>query len=311
MQSGVLKIKRKVVLHGPSTLTISLPTKWIKKHGVKKGDELEVEEFDKILKVSTDREYSPVRSIKVDLNNLSEDAIKSILAVLHKSGYDEIEVDFKDANTLKIIQERISSMLIGYEIIEQGNKRCIIKSISSNEEQEFNNVLRRTFLVSLSLANNSLDVIKSGKFDKLDEVLILEQTNNRLTNFCHRILNKKISMNEKTIYYYTIIWILESICDDYKHIINFIKTNNKMKTSSKLVDLYKRTNSLFDSYYNLFYKYTNEGMDRLRMEHKSLSQELVNAINAKDEKGAAFFIYLYNITQRIYDAIGSTTGLYY
>src|SRR3989344_3919364 len=102
MQSGVLKIKRKVVLHGPSTLTISLPTKWIKKHGVKKGDELEVEEFDKILKVSTDREYSPVRSIKVDLNNLSEDAIKSILAVLHKSGYDEIEVDFKDANTLKI-----------------------------------------------------------------------------------------------------------------------------------------------------------------------------------------------------------------
>jgi len=307
----VIKIQRKVVLHGPSTLTISLPTRWAKKHGIKKGDELEVEEFDKILKISTEKEYFPIKTIKADFSNLSEDAVKSILAILHKSGYDELELIFNDSKMLKIIQDRIRSMLIGYEIVEQTNKRCLIKSISTNEPKEFANVLRRTFRVSLSLAKSSLEAIKSGDIDKLNDALALEQTNNRLTNFCHRILNKQVSMNKDTTYHYIILWIMEGICDDYKYIINYVKANKNIKISKELIDLYEGVNNLFEEYYNLFYKYTLENMDKLRGVYKELDKLLINRINSRREKADVLHVYLHDITQKIFDALGSTSGLHF
>ena len=36
----VYTMKRKTVLHGQSTLTVSLPSEWVKKFNVGKGDEL-------------------------------------------------------------------------------------------------------------------------------------------------------------------------------------------------------------------------------------------------------------------------------
>ncbi len=42
-------MKRKVSLHGPSTLTVSLPSKWVKKYCIKKGDELDIEEKNSTL----------------------------------------------------------------------------------------------------------------------------------------------------------------------------------------------------------------------------------------------------------------------
>lgn len=307
----MIKIQRKVVLHGPSTLTISLPTRWIKKHGIKKGDGLEVEEFDRILKISTEKEYFPIKTIKADFSNLSKDAVKSILAILHKSGYDELELIFNDSKMLKIIQDRIRSMLIGYEIVEQTNKRCLIKSISTNEPKEFANVLRRTFRVSLSLAKSSLEAIKSGDIDKLNDALALEQTNNRLTNFCHRILNKQVSMNKDTTYNYIILWIIECICDDYKYIINYVKANKNIKISKELIELYERVNNLFEEYYNLFYKYTPENMDKLRGTYKELNKLLINRINSRREKTDVLHVYLHGITQKIFDALGSTSGLHF
>ena len=87
-------LRRRVVLHGPSTLTISIPTKWAKKHGIKKGDELEVKELNNALIVGTDREYGPVPRAEVDLTGLSDEAINSILAVVHKLAYEEVSISF-------------------------------------------------------------------------------------------------------------------------------------------------------------------------------------------------------------------------
>jgi len=43
-------MKRKVTLHGPATLSVSLPLKWARMFNVKKGDELEVvEQKDSLL----------------------------------------------------------------------------------------------------------------------------------------------------------------------------------------------------------------------------------------------------------------------
>jgi len=46
-------MKRKIVQHGSSSLTITLPIKWVEKFGLKKGGELNVEENGPTLLIST------------------------------------------------------------------------------------------------------------------------------------------------------------------------------------------------------------------------------------------------------------------
>ena len=45
-------MKRKVVKHGQNTLTVSLPSKWCRAHGIKQGDEIEVEEKGPLIQLS-------------------------------------------------------------------------------------------------------------------------------------------------------------------------------------------------------------------------------------------------------------------
>ena len=66
----MLKIKRKVVLHGRSTLTVSLPSIWLKKLKISKGDELEVREYGNEIRISRENGmYLGKKSINI--NNLA------------------------------------------------------------------------------------------------------------------------------------------------------------------------------------------------------------------------------------------------
>ena len=48
-------MKRKIVQHGQSTLTLSLPSKWVKKNNIKKGQLLDVNVSEKGLLISLDK----------------------------------------------------------------------------------------------------------------------------------------------------------------------------------------------------------------------------------------------------------------
>ncbi|MBU1975065.1 MAG: hypothetical protein KKG59_01535 [Nanoarchaeota archaeon] len=304
-------MKRKVVLHGPSTFTISLPAKWVQQHCIKKGDELEVEMFDKCLKVTTKSEEIPLKKIEVDFSNLQEYAINTLMAVLHKSGYDEITIIYNTPQTLMIIQERIYSMLIGFEILEQTNTTCLVKNVAKDGPKEFANFLRRTFLVTKSLADESLNILKTKHYDKIDEALKLEKTNNRLSNYCHRLLNRGNHMTEKSTYSYIIIWILESICDDYKNILEFTKKNPGINIPPTFLDSMDKVGNLFSEYYNLYYRFDVKKLDELRTKQETLEQEILNLIHNEDSAENASLVYLHNIINRIKDALASTAGLNY
>ena len=308
----MIVIKRRVVLHGPSTLTISLPSKWIKRFNIKKGDELEIKEYGDMLRINTEKGPAE-KKISLDMTDLDELTLWFILPVLHKSGYDEVEVCFNNPKIVKLAQDRINSMLLGYEIIEQTNKKCIIRNISTHLGSEFDNILRRIFLVTLSLAKNSLEAIKSGDLNNLNELLVLEQTINRLTNFSQRLLNKKPHEEGRTLYMYLIIWLLECIGDHYRDICNFLDLEKKsIKINKQVIKYYEEVNALLRDYYDLFYKYSFSKITEIRAKQRQLSEELRNLIvSAKNKNEIILITHLLGITQRIDDFLGSTVGLQY
>ena len=54
---------------------------------------------------------------------------KNILSYLYQKGYDEIEVVNLNSAVFRDIRDRVSD-LMGLEIIEHSEKRCVIKAVS-------------------------------------------------------------------------------------------------------------------------------------------------------------------------------------
>ncbi|MBU4502331.1 MAG: AbrB/MazE/SpoVT family DNA-binding domain-containing protein, partial [Nanoarchaeota archaeon] len=84
-------MKRKVIQMAGKTMLVSLPAPWVKKFGIKKGDELELEEGNQNIIISTKKDYSASK-IKIDISDLDTQVIKWTLSAIHKSGYDEVEI---------------------------------------------------------------------------------------------------------------------------------------------------------------------------------------------------------------------------
>lgn len=304
-------MKRKVVLHGPSTLTISLPSSWVKKFSISKGEELDVQEEYNSLVISTDKDIQRVKKIELDVKGLGNaDLFWKILCLFHKSGYDEIKITTDNSKTIKIAQEKISTMLLGYEIIEQGEQNFVIKNIATEEASAFDNILRRVFLILLNFSESSLEALKKDN-TQLNKLLILEQTINKLTNLCQRMLNKGQYNAEYPTFLYVLVWTLESIGDHYRDICNQFNDQKKLKLSPAILDSYEKTNALIRKYYEIFYKFDVNQLKSLYDEEKKLYKLLYTFFTKNIKEDEKIIIYhLMQITKRIDDLYGSTLGLH-
>ncbi|MFC1754741.1 AbrB/MazE/SpoVT family DNA-binding domain-containing protein, partial [Thermoproteota archaeon] len=234
-------MKRKVIKLNPSTVAVSLPVKWVREQGVKKKDELEVDVSNSILTIKAVGARPEEKKIEIELKTGPKRYIISHINNLYREGYDEIRINFDDIKIVEIIKEAVENTL-GYEIIEQKEKNCVIKNVAGIFEGEFDNLIRREFLVLLSMADDSLEEIQNLKVD-LEKFRQLKRTVEKLMNSCCRILNKgdrKCSPKSKFIY--LIVYTLEKITNEYLYIVRYVQENN-VKFDKALLEHYQEVNT--------------------------------------------------------------------
>ncbi len=306
-------MKRKVIQIADSTQLVSLPRKWAVSHNIKKGDELDVEVQGNKVLVSTNKDLASQR-VEADVSKLNDKLVHWILYIFHKSGYDEIDLKYDKPAISKVIQDTISEGIMGFEIIEQTPDHTLIKNIATGLEREFDTILRRIFLVTLNMAKSSLDVIKEGKFDELTEIIVLEKTNNKLTNFCERLLNKKGYKDQtKTSFVYLIVWQFEKIADDIRDLCKFlISQENKKKTLSKeVLELYNKSITVLDNYYNVFYKQDDKLLAETVDSVSEIKKEALKIFKTKNETDIIVTTYLRNMCQKVLELSASAMALKY
>ncbi len=264
-------MKRKVIKQGNGTLTLTLPKDWTKKVKLNGGDELDVTESEAGLLVHSPS-VTGKGKIQIDATGYNERVTRLVLSAAHKSGYDEIEIIYDNPEIIKVAHELVKELYLGFSIVEQTQKRCVLKAIASDKVEDFENVLRRAFLVALSMADTSLEMIKDKKFDDLSTLVPLEHFNNQLTNFCERALNKKAYKNG-SCFYYVVAWNLEKVCDNYKYIADH-RDLVKGAICKRILDLYKEVNEFFRQFYEIFYKFDVMELVKLTEKGKSLLKEL-------------------------------------
>ena len=278
---GLVSMKRKVIQIGDSTQLISLPREWAKKFNIKKGNELEVIENKDSLIIKTD---NPIDVDKAEFN--IEDLglmTRRCVTALYKKGVDELKINFSDPLNVELVRQAINMETPGFEIIDQKENYCIIRNVSGVKVEEFDNLLRRTFLLLIRMAEESYEAIKKKNFTYLKEIARLENDNNKFTVLCRRLLNKHGHKFNFVGPMYFIIEELENIADQFNYTcerLNEIKGKN-VKISNDVLDMYKTANEQLRNFYELFYKFDTQKVVEIKKERQLLIKKAFDLFNKK------------------------------
>lgn len=298
-------MRRKVIQIANSTQLVSLPRKWALRYGIKKGDELEVEEQGTQIVVSTER-GQVVEKVELNIDNLEPMVLRYVVA-LYKKGVDEIRVVFNKPEKIRVVQNSIGKEAVGYEITDQTMGSCVIKHVSG-ELEEFDPILKRTFLLLVSMAEQAYEALKNGKFEDLKNAAYLEEANNRFTTTCRRLINKKGYKNQKKIGpLYCVIEELENIADQYKYLCLYFyeKKDKNIKFSKETISMLKDTNEMLKRFYELFYKYNTEKVVRMGKDRKVIVKKAFELFEkSKNVNDTVLLHYTLTIMQKIFCLVG-------
>lgn len=294
-------------------MLVSIPKKWAVERNIKKGDEVNITLNDYSLVLTTDTR--PVLE-KVELN-LDDygDMAPRVIHALYKKGVDEIKIIFSASDDFQLIQESLKNETVGYDIIEQGPKSCVIKNVSG-EPEEFEQVLRRIYLLLVTMALESSAALKARDFTQLKNLEQLESNNNRLTTLCRRLINKggKISYSvqtgpktPKTGPLYFIVESLENIADEYKYMFQYLYKNNAkdVKLSKEVLTLYDDVSQLVRMFYEVFYKYDSKKISDIGDKRMKLVKDCIDFM--QDPKHSSEVIVVHHllvVVQKVFNLTG-------
>ena len=249
---------------------VSLPSKWVKEHHIQKGHELNVEEKEYSLVIHS----GDVTILeKAELNLAKKDQfLKRYLRSLYHRGFAEVKITCEEGIDIQEIKKELDTYL-GFEIIEQGKKYCIIRNVADTMEKEFSIILRKIFLMNATMADDSLSHIRSSHYAALHDTATIERTNNKLVNLSYRVLNKSGKLSDQELMsLYTILLCLENIADFYRDLCDYA-AKKKIKLGKDLDEFYAHINLHYHQLAELYYKFDPAKMLALRDQRTHLEQK--------------------------------------
>lgn len=278
-------MKRNIVKHGPSTLTISLPAKWVKENNLHSKSSLDVEEKGSQLIINSKKEDEFIK-LSVDIKNNYRTGIRYINCSYRK-GCDELTLYYDDPDYIKTIEKCLSEEVLGFEIIKQGKNSdkniCIIRDIPGTKFEEFDTVFERIWIILISMSEDLISAIKKNDKKSLDSFSNIDKRMNKFTNFCIRVLNKRGHPMYKNIpVYYRFLRCLEELADYYKNLALELSEKN-IKPSKNFLDVLISLEESLKLLFKSFYKFNDENIEKILGDTKSRILVIENNKNNKTD----------------------------
>ncbi len=298
-------VKRSIVKHGPSTLTISLPAKWVKENNLKSGSSLDVEEKGSQLIVNTKKQDEFERLV-VDIKDNYKTGIRYI-NIAHRKGCDELILTYDDPSYIKRIEQCLSEDVLGFEIVKQTKNSCVIRDIPGTKFEEFDILLERIWILLISISEDVLDAIKNKNKNTFDSIASIDKRINKFTNFCIRILNKKGHPKYRNIpVYYRFLRGLEELSDSYKYLLSYY-SNEEIKVSTEFIEILGEINDCLKLFYKSFYKPKDEDIETLLNKTKDFYMRIAKLF--KSSKETILIALLFSINDKLRSLVSSVVEM--
>jgi phosphate uptake regulator len=164
---------RKVQITGGTTLIVSLPKSWVNKVNLHAGDEVTLKpQSDGSLSVRT-RNSPDVHLTKTifiegkDGDNLIREIIAAYIAGFSSIELKATKILSKQRDTVR----KTVNMLIGPEIIEETLEKIVLQDILNPAELSVKKSIRRMFMITRAMQENSIRALKERDFDLAKDVM--------------------------------------------------------------------------------------------------------------------------------------------
>ncbi len=294
-------MKRKVVQQGPTTLMISLPSKWVKENSITKGDELDVAEEKGKLTITLENNPQPGTTKEIHANEIGI-LNEYFVNYFYQKGYDEVTFRYDDPQIADIIEKRAKQM-IGFEVVEKEKNMTKLKMLMNIDQQEFTTVLKKLFQITLVMGDKITEALEKNNTTLLAEVQQDEKENNKYSDLCIRILYKnKYKYPENGFALYSLLRELEQIGDTYKALADEFK---EVKREDKEIwTLYKNVHAYFRLYYELYYTYDPQKIQRFFQIRNELCDACEQHIVTAKKEEMIIVSHLMTVINKIFDLKG-------
>ena len=279
-------MRRKIIKQGHNTLTITLPSEWVKKLNLNAGDEVDLVQDNGSL-IINGKQKNGFKTTTIDITGFSVPMLWRFFQSAYREGYDEIKLKYdtrqKEYEGVynyyathfeysrvgeKIVKkpafEMISDLVnrfIGMEIIDNGEGYCIIREMGEISSKEFDNSLRRIFLLLIDLFDKIINIIKNNKIGEMSickTIHTMDTNIDRFIDYCCRINNKihDSSFQKNKPIMFSTLYILELLGDEFKYIgTHLAKSKQKIDELLPFAEIVK---DHFEMYYHIFYKFDRD-----------------------------------------------------
>ncbi len=260
-------MKRKIIEHGTSNALI-IPKKWFDKYGLKRGEELEVEESGPKLIVSAEK----IKAVK-DVIRIQQEPfvpyLHRVIGKIFQAGYDNIEIEISDKKDIDIAVPRALQEVMGLELIEKTDKKVVFDVMIQESTESFEKYEHKTFQTAIEYAKWVLECLVKKNYEGLFDTT-LETLNDKFSLFCERHINK--TLPKDCTFQYTLLWNLERIADEFKHIADRVK-EKKLNISKESVTYFKTVIKYLEDFYHLFCAFDIELYSKMYQIRKNLVNE--------------------------------------
>jgi phosphate uptake regulator len=304
---------RKVIRQGHNTMTVTLPSDWVRRFNLQGGSQIDISEKDNGLFITTEKSNSN-KKIEFDLNGFDVPNLWKFFMAIYREGYDEVLVHFKEdlkfenpyryfaqhkldmkygkssekKNANDFIQEMVGRF-IGWEIVDSTKSTIIIKEITEPTSKEFDNSLRRVFLLIQQMAEETVEAIKTKNGKKLSHIHNVDINVDKFHDYCIRILNKIGNKDSrKTSLLFSTLFFLELIGDEFKSISHHLVYDYAAFDSKEIEDVAFSIKHELDLYYDLYYKFDNKKVMEMSDYDKGRYFSVGNKKIKKDETKEIF-----------------------
>ncbi|MBT3408943.1 hypothetical protein HN415_09800 [Candidatus Woesearchaeota archaeon] len=237
-------MKRKINRVGQNTLTVSLPTKWVKKIGIKQGDELDIFEEGRNLTIGVGNKRKKIKNATINIDNFNKMMVNRFFHEFYRQGIEKIVVKFSQneitnykKNKKTRIDKHIKKLIerfIGMEITSQSSNQIIIETLISNEEyQKIDVVKNRIFFLIKEFLEEFLIYIDKD-FSKFHEISYDYHDNiSKFISYYMRLLHFSDIPREKRARLFGLFIIVDKVIDKLRHTSERINTTKKVSTLTK------------------------------------------------------------------------------
>jgi phosphate uptake regulator len=283
--------QRKLIKFGSSSHVLSLPSQWLKRNNLSKGDVVYLNENNNgDLILSNDSVREDIRKVTINSDGKSFERLSKEIFSAYVNNFSVITIEGKDLIKIKEKVRKIIHGFVALEIVREDRDKVVARDFLNFRDISIDENIRRMDILVRSMMQNMM-ICFSGKMGLSDDIYKKDHDVNKFYHLLTRALKgamydpavlKLLELSsERILPMWLLCTSLEDIGDEIKRISRFMEAGNfKGAEKKKLASLCAEAEKLYLGVMKAYYKNNNELAYRIDID----KNELIESCNKVFDK---------------------------